>query len=1187
MKTTNKILSIILAILMVMSIIPITASAETITGTCGDNLTWTFDNSTGTLTISGTGAMYDFSYSGSNSVPWGTYRRSVKTVVINEGVTTIGNYAFYSFEALTDITIPDSVTAIGKSTFYGGYGLKEVKIPDFVTTIGDSAFSDCVYLEKINIPENVTEIGNYAFNSCVSLETVIIPDSVITLGERAFARCFGLTSVTIGEGITLISNELFRECKGITSITIPDSVASIGNNAFASCEALTEVAIGKGVISIGDNAFGNCSSIESITLPNGTTTIGNKAFYNCSGLKKVVIPESVTSIGEQAFLGCRNLTNTVVDSNNQYYSSDEYGVLFNKDKTTLIQYLGDNTRASYAIPDSVTIVGSYAFNNSDNLENITIPDSVTTISEYAFADCDKLASVILPNRVTKISWFAFSGCSNLSSITLPNELTTISTQAFNHCSALTSITIPDSVTTIADFAFEGCYYLLSVTIGSGLQKIGSCAFRQCNSLVDVFYSGTEEQWNNISIGSSNNPLTGATKYFEYESNVSVSGECGDNLSWEYTFSSGKLTIFGDGAMPDYETNNRPWEKYKNHIKEIVVSDGVTTIGANAFYKCIQVTSVTLADGLTTIGKSAFYDCRSITSISLPDSVTSLGASAFALCYSLTDIKISNNVTIIPERFLASCKALTEVTIPENVVEIGSYAFAYCELLTKILVDENNLYYSNDEYGVLFDKDKTTIIQYPRGRTDNEYSIPDGVTIIEDCDLSYCESLKSIRIPASVTTIDKYAFTDYTKILYYDGTEEQWKQLLANNSDAEDLIYFTVHCSDNSIYPSGKCGEKLIWTFDNATGTLTVSGEGYMDNYEFSDCYGTGTAPWDVFSWLYIKHVVINDGVLSIGAAAFTASDLETVTMSNTVSLVGNRAFDSCDCLTDVYYLGTESEWDVIEIKNKNSDLLNADIHFAEPEHTHDYKTVVTAPTCTEQGYTTYTCECNDSYVDDYVNASGHSYTSEITTPATHTETGVMTYTCDCGDTYTETIEKIEKHNYEAVVTTPNCTEQGYTTYTCECGDNYVGDYVDALGHTEEIIPAVAPTCTETGLTEGIECSVCGETLTEQKTVDALGHTPANAVEENYVAPTCTENGSKDVVVYCSVCNEEISRETIVLNATGHDDSNNDGYCDSCDEQICDHRCHKSGFAGFFWKITLLFNKLFKTNKYCSCGIEHY
>ena len=486
-----------------------------------------------------------------------------------------------------------------------------------------------------------------------------------------------------------------------------------------------------------------------------------------------------------------------------------------------------------------------------------------------------------------------------------------------------------------------------------------------------------------------------------------------------------------------------------------------------------------------------------------------------------------------------------------------------------------------------------------------------------------------------------------------------------------IIPITVYAETPT---SGDCGYNLMWTFDESTGTLTIFGTGEMYNDEHQYCSMSWDAHIDSIESVIIsesvttigksafdyhkniKNVSIADSVTEIGERAFynctgltevvigkgvteigdfafeDCSNLKTVTIYNAMEEICRYAFNGCSKLTDVYYFGTEAEWKAITKATilSRTGLENATIHFlGEETHECSYNAVVTPPTCTEQGYTTYTCECGDSYVDDYVNATGHSHTSEVTTPATHTETGIMTYTCVCGDTYTEAIEKLEKHNYESVVTAPTCTEQGYTTYTCECGDSYVDDYVDALGHIEETVPAVAPTCTETGLTEGTKCSVCGETLTEQKELPANGHTPANAVEENYIAPTCTENGSKDVVVYCSVCDEEISRETVTLdatghsytsvvtpptcieqgyttytcdcgktyvddyvNATGHADNDGDGYCDECDEELefivlCDHNCHKGGISGFFWKISNFFNRIFGLKKYCECGAAHY
>ena len=233
---------------------------------------------------------------------------------------------------------------------------------------------------------------------------------------------------------------------------------------------------------------------------------------------------------------------------------------------------------------------------------------------------------------------------------------------------------------------------------------------------------------------------------------------------------------------------------------------------------------------------------------------------------------------------------------------------------------------------------------------------------------------------------------------------------------------------------------------------------------------------------------------------------------------------------DDYYIYIFKGWDK-EIVNCCTDAEYKAVFAAE--HYHTYTAVVTTPTCTEKGYTTYTCACGDSYVADYVDANGHSYTSEITTPATHLAEGVTTFTCTCGDSYTEAIEKTPEHTYEAVVTAPTCTEKGYTTYTCACGDSYVADYVDANGHSfTNYLSDNNATCTADG-TKTAKCDRCDATDTITDVGSAKGHSPAEAVKENEVAATCTTDGSYDSVVYCSECNTELSREAKTTEKFGH------------------------------------------------------
>lgn len=528
---------------------PETVASTVKSGMCGDNLTWTL-NDDGVLAISGTGVIKDSAFDSTGEQP------EIKTAIIGDGVTSIGNNAFFNCGGLTSVEIPDSVTSIGSRAFFGCSGLTSVEIPDSVTKIGYGAFSYCSSLTSVMIPHGIRTIEPFFCSDCSSLTSVTIPDSVTSIGDSVFEHCRALTDVYYGGSRAGWNKIWFGKnndqltganihyaktdptatptqtpmptpiatpvpsptatpaappvptsgtCGENLTWKIEDGVLTISGTGamtdYSWCKEpsvpwrvqFESVVIESGVTSIGDSAFFH-SSLTSITIPDSVTSIGDHAFDRGS-LTSITIPDSVTSIGDSAFLFC-NLT-------------------------------------SVTIPTGVTSIGNCAFYGS-SLTSIAIPDNVTNIGEGAFCHCTDLADddgfvivcnvlcgyfgkdadVAVPTGVTRIDMAAFAGCSSLASIAIPNSITSIGREAFSGCSNLMSITIPSGVTSIGNHAFYNCSSLTSVEIPDSVASIGSNAFYNCTALKNVYYSScSEAKWNSISIQSGNDDLKNAAMHY--------------------------------------------------------------------------------------------------------------------------------------------------------------------------------------------------------------------------------------------------------------------------------------------------------------------------------------------------------------------------------------------------------------------------------------------------------------------------------------------------------------------------------------------------------------------------------------------------------------------------------------------------------------------------------------------------
>ncbi|GHV65430.1 hypothetical protein FACS1894199_06080 [Bacteroidia bacterium] len=372
-------------------------------GSCGTSATWELTGTPPnyTLTISGTGYMAN--YSAGSSTPWNSYRTQMTSVSIS-GVTNIGLYAFAGCPSLASVTIPSSVTYISSY-----------------------AFQSCSSLTSVTIPSSVTTIDVYAFTGCTSLASVTIPSSVTYIGSGAFRNCTGLTEINVdavNANYASVDGVLFNKTK-TTLIQYPTG-------------KLGAYTIPSSVTTIGEFAFSTCTNLASVTIPDGVTTIGTSAFYGCTSLASVTIPSSATTIGSQAFYNCSGLTEISVEAANANYASVD-GVLFNKTKTTLIQYPAGKQDAAYTIPSSVTTIREDAFYGCTSLASITILSGVTTIGTQAFWNCTSLASVSIPSSVTTIGSSAFDGCTSLASVTIPSSVTTIGSSAFAYCTGLTRV----------------------------------------------------------------------------------------------------------------------------------------------------------------------------------------------------------------------------------------------------------------------------------------------------------------------------------------------------------------------------------------------------------------------------------------------------------------------------------------------------------------------------------------------------------------------------------------------------------------------------------------------------------------------------------------------------------------------------------------------------------------------------
>lgn len=546
------------------------ADVSATSGTCGDSATWSYDQTTKTLTISGSGVIEDVS-----THVW-QWKDEITNVAFNGSFTQIGHHAFRSLSKLTKISIPDGVTRIGDSAFptclahmvipnsvssidwYGGsYSLLTTAGPigsscaieyGWTDAIPVGAFAECSSLTQFTFPDNVKVIGDHAFVN-TGLTQVTILNTVTEIGEGAFAGT-GLTELTIPATVTKLGYNVFGRCQGLSHVVIQANASAISPNrplyegqyhnpttnkteaacplltsvgplgsgsnieigwdtipayAFAGCNGLKTITLPDTVKTIGENAFNTCTGLTTLTIPNSVTTIGNRAISYCPNLKALNIPASVIRINnghDGVFGGCTSLETITVDPGNTVYSAQD-GALFSKEKATL--YCVPQGKSSFTIPAGVTTIENYAFSSCTKLTDISIPSGVTEIGSNAFTGCSGLTKLVIPNGVTS-SYFIFYNCTALTEVTLPGT-------AYHYGSisgpSLTTVRISEGAKELSG-TFSGVTTLTDVYLPASLTRIGQNSFANCSNLKNIYFAGTQAQWDALTIADGNQELSLAT-----------------------------------------------------------------------------------------------------------------------------------------------------------------------------------------------------------------------------------------------------------------------------------------------------------------------------------------------------------------------------------------------------------------------------------------------------------------------------------------------------------------------------------------------------------------------------------------------------------------------------------------------------------------------------------------------------
>lgn len=767
----------------------------------------------------------------------------------------------------------------------------------------------------------ITDFDNESFQGDLVIPSMLGGYPVKVIGARAFQGYSG-KNIVISYGIEIIEPFAFEDSTGVESVSIPNSVTTIKDHAFIFAENsnLTQLHLPASVVNLSDWAL-STRTLEKVTVDpenpkfvndefgvlydknfteliyyphnskqtsysvrEGVKKMGLYAFTYCPNIKTIILPSTLSELKREYVAEIENLEKYVVSEKNDYFSTDENGILFDKDKTKLISCPIKSPVTEYDIPDTVKTIYGGAFRRSANLKKINIPEGVEVIGTDAFRECSNLESVTIPESVSEIGGSAFSGsgvkkavvpgkldrfhhdvfsqCQRLEEVVLGEGITVIPFQTFNLCTNLKKVTLPDSLIEIQGGAFKDCEKLTEITIGKNVKTIESEAFYSCSKLEKVMFS--------------------------------------DSSSLEYI---GKWAF---GVCP---------------IQEIDIPDSAqAVIYDEAFYHCYNLKEVHFGSGVKEIGKRVFPECTKLESISVSSDNQYFFSDEQGILYnkdktkiiqypaanSQTDYTIPDTVTSIDTLQFFGCVYLKNIHIPQSVTEIKQLAFDG-QSLEYISVDSANEFFASDEYGVLYTKDFSNLIRFPAGSKVTEYTISSKTSVIggtpfDDCSkleklvlpenleemncrFNCCYSLAEIIIPDSVFCVPGYIFSDTA--LYKN--ESNWEN---------GVLYIGNHLISSN--------DKVASEYKVKPGTVSVASDAFSGNKNINkiiipeSVVNIGDNAFSVMHNLIEFEIPPESKLRTIGYRAFASSKIESIVLPESIETIQEEAFAGCSELSEIY-----------------------------------------------------------------------------------------------------------------------------------------------------------------------------------------------------------------------------------------------------------------------------------------------